>query len=646
MTISNTCNSNYSWSNLPPQILHSVLYFAQHTSQFLLQNNVPLLNACQLVCKGWSKAAQEALYNQVYLGSNTLSFLTTIIDSKELAGLTNILVFEKGIADHGEIFDLLEDIITRCPHIEELYSLEDSVRNHVWAYLSSAKNVPQHLKAFTTTTFDAVNTPLYSAIALRFEETLTRLQLCFNATLMNSIDQGFHSLLTKRLNHFVSLQQLRVDHWQVRSWQDLDTLLTSCSATLRELVFIHLDLSNSRLPTAYRFSPNTNLKQLKIAISSIPPATFQYLKRKMAALERFDLLFISFPNGSFQDIDLWWACLMELCMDIKAYTIKFTHSGLLDMNQMRNCMKFSAATTTQWKDIKDKTSDISFDASQDGDNAISLSKSWQKYAIQLEFDTLSYPDIIFQWLQMYSPHHIHTKAESMDSLYQTMASIEPECAARSLLERTCNKAELHSLFSALSRIAGTNNARLHFENIVLCRTLFLGNYKHASLQTSDLKFTNSILQHQVLECVSQKFVKISKLTLDTCCIIMDSPFHLDVRLPFTEIVDLELRINPFVNATHWSSQKKKIYSDVFCCLENLDLLRAVSEDGHFMVKIETQDKTYVFHKQGCSKIKRIHIDPNHVECNAFTFVILVKCKQLREMRIVGEHGLKWVIKLD
>ncbi|KAK4513943.1 uncharacterized protein ATC70_005950 [Mucor velutinosus] len=645
-------SSNHAWNNLPSPILCNILHYAQHSSNLMLESNASVISACQLVCKGWSQAAQNALYKQVHLGSNTLRFLNTLINAKELGGFVKILVIEESMLDLGDIFDLLEDIFTHCPNIEELYSFEQAVKNDIWTYVNSVRKVPQHLKTFTTTTSDAANSPLYSPMAIRFEDTLTRLQLCFNTARVNNIEQVYYSLLSKRLGHFAFLQHLRIDHWRVKSWQDFDTLLDRCSATLRELVFIHLYLPNHIFPQTYKICPNTNVKHLKIGASNFPAAAIQYFKGKMAVLENFDLLFVSFPDGCLQDAIAWWAHLMQLCMNLTSYNIKFSRSSYLDIYKLRRCIKFSAITTTQWKNIKSKTVTLLFNVNQDGGNVISLSKSWCKYAIDLGFDKVDYLTFISQWMQMYSPHHIHIQGESMDSQYQMIKGIDATqtqkvstVAARSLLERTCSKTNLHIFFTALSFIARKHVEVLHFDSLVLCYNYPLANNTLNNLQVSELKFTKSILQHQALECISKMFVKIDKLMLDTCCLLVDDPFQLSVCLPFTEMTALELNINLFVNATSWSPHKKQVYSEC-CSLENLNLLRAVSDDGHFIVKIETQDKTHVFHKQGAGDAKKSYIKPDYAVGNAFTFAIFIKCKQLSEMRIKGEHGLKWDIKIE
>ncbi|GAN04197.1 hypothetical protein MAM1_0057d03657 [Mucor ambiguus] len=636
MISSNISNSAHTWNNLPSLELCNILQYAQQSSNPILQKNEPFLGACQLVCKGWSKAAQKALYKQVALGSNAIRFLNTITEAKKLGDFVKILIVKDDIADLGDIFDILEDIITRCPYIEELYSFDQVFRNDVWTYLTSAKKVPQHLKAIAMTTSDAASSPLYPAMAIRFEETLTRMQICFNTALASNAEQGSHSLLSKRLSHFVSLQQLRVDHWRVESWQDFDTLINRCSTTLRELILTHLDLSNDKFPQTYAINCNTNVTLLKIGASNVAAATLKYLKSKLVVLERFDLLFVTFPDDSLQDTDVWWAYLMEVCMNLISYNVKFAHFNYQDIYQLRNCMKLSTATTTHWKDAKHKTASLSFNRPQDKDNVISLSKARHKYTIYLEYDKVDYLDYIMQWTQMYSPHYIRIQGGSVESQYQKItfintAQIQKVTAvgAKSLLGQITNKSNLHIFITVLSFIAGKNVSTLQFDSMVLYYNYSLGNSTLKNLQVSNLKLTNSILQHRVLECVSKMFVKIEKLTLDTCCILMDNPFQLNIYLPFTEMVTLELIINPFVNATSWSPYKKHIYSEC-CSLENLDLLRAVSKYGHFMVKIETQDTTHVFHKQGDGDIEKSSVNPNHVEGNAFNFAFLIKGKQLDE----------------
>ncbi|KAL9548078.1 hypothetical protein MBANPS3_005860 [Mucor bainieri] len=666
MAFYNTNSSGYTWSNLPSPVLLNVLHYAQQSSNnMILQDNASLISGCPLVCKGWSQAAQESLYKQVHLGSNALFFLRTITDAKELGDLVKILVIEGGIAALGDIFDILENISTRCPNIEELYSLDQTIRNDVWTYLTSARKVPQHLKAITTATSDTANSPLYPAVAIRFQDTLTRLQICFRTAIATSnFEQGSHYLLSKRLSHFVSLQQLRVDHWRVDSWQDFDSMLDRCSTTLRELTLVHLHLSNDEFSQEFEINCNNNVKLLKIGASNVPARTFQYFKSKFATLERLDLLYVPFPDGLIQSPDVWWAYLMELCRELTTYSIKLTHTNYQDIHQLRKCMEFSTATAARRTDIKNKTATLSFNGAQDKENTISLFKAGLKHTIYLEFDKVAHLELISQLMQMYSPHHLHIQGQSMENLYQIVTAADQiqedsVVVVKSVLERVCNKSNVHMFFAALSYITEEDLASLHFDSIVLCNNYSLRNNTLRNLQVSNLKFTNSVLQHQVLECISKMFIRIDRLTLDTCCFLLDDRFELDVCLPFTDIATLELSISPFVNVTSWPSHKKYVYSEC-CSLENLDLLRAVSEDGRFIVKIETQDKMHAFYKHGAGDIKKSGINPNYIKGNAFNFVISVKCKRLEELYYIfwlnqlhitsafrlDEYALAQVIEVD
>lgn len=250
---------------------------------------------------------------------------------------------------------------------------------------------------------------------------------------------------------------------------------------------------------------------------------------------------------------------------------------------------------------------------------------------------------------MYSPNQIYVKVESVEEHYKMLTETDPtqrklsSTVARWRLIELCNKNNTFIFFRIISLVSQINNANVHFDRIVLCdERSFIGSA--LSLQISELRFTKSIIHHNVLSYISKVFTKIDTLIFDTCCILMEDPFHIKAFLPTTEMVNLELRVNPFVNVTNWPSCKK-----IKCensSLENLGLLRAVSEEGHFIIKVETDDKTHIFYKQGSNGMTDWDIKRENVIGNSYNFVIWIKCKQLNEIKIVGESGLVWVIKLD
>lgn len=185
----------------------------------------------------------------------------------------------------------------------------------------------------------------------------------------------------------------------------------------------------------------------------------------------------------------------------------------------------------------------------------------------------------------------------MEEHYKMLTETKPTqrqlspTVARWCLAKICNKKNISIFFKIISIVVHISKANLHFDRIVLCdERSFIGSTH--SLQISELRFTKSIIYHNVLSYISKVFTEIGTLIFDTCCILMEDPFHINIFLPITEMVNLELRVNSLVNVTNWSLYKRTRRRN--SSLENLGLLRALSDEGHFMVKVETGDKTHVF----------------------------------------------------
>lgn len=387
--------NHYSWNKLPTNTLRNIFYHVTHSRTYWLQDNTSLLYSCQLVCKEWNEMAQEALYGEVYLGSNSLKFISTVLNKESLRSLVKTIIFLEDFSRFRNVHEPLEVIINICPNIQEMYAFQATIRNVVWTYLSSAKNVPQHLKSFTAKTSDAASIPLYSYIAIRFENTLTQLQLCMSSAFINNAEQDFRRLLSRRLMHFTSLKQLRVEKWKVTKIHDLDQLLNSCSQTVCELSFIYLDLSKCVFTSWGTIKKNTSIERLKICLSEIPASMLVYATYKLENLESFDLTYIKHPDGLEQEINEWWDFLGRLCSKLKSYNISLIHSNLRDQHQLESCINFSIQAT-QSKYIKNKGSSISLKKSQDGENMTTLTKNWNTHIVFLEFDELLYIDSILE----------------------------------------------------------------------------------------------------------------------------------------------------------------------------------------------------------------------------------------------------------
>lgn len=92
-----------SWDKLPIEILLYVFHYLKCSTNTFTDIELPVSNIgtkitdiiiCQLVCKGWSRAAQKLIYRDVKLGGNISSFVRTItVDAPQLASLVEVIAF-------------------------------------------------------------------------------------------------------------------------------------------------------------------------------------------------------------------------------------------------------------------------------------------------------------------------------------------------------------------------------------------------------------------------------------------------------------------------------------------------------------------------------------------------------------------------
>lgn len=180
---------------------------------------------CQLVCKEWSKAAQEALYTNVLMNLKAAAFTKTIEESTELGVFVKNIQFEDGFAS-----------------------------------------------------LDEENISFYSSITLMHRDTLTDIQLI--------VDKPTNGLLVEHLKEFKFLERLQISKYELSSLDYLNKMTNDCS-TVYQVRFDKLDLSTCTEPLK-NIEPNESIKRIIVGDTvkfSMP--SLQFFVQKFRVLEEF-----------------------------------------------------------------------------------------------------------------------------------------------------------------------------------------------------------------------------------------------------------------------------------------------------------------------------------------------------------------------
>lgn len=169
MTIdSSNIPENYSNNEFPDEILQCIFRKLIPSQIYVVRNILQAIYECQLVCKEWSKAAQEALYTNVLLNLKAAAFTKTIEESAELGVFVTNIQFEDGFASLGE-----------------------------------------------------ENISFYSSITNMHRDTLTDIQL--------TVDNPTNDLLVEHLKEFKFLKRLQISKYELSSLDYLNKMINDCS---------------------------------------------------------------------------------------------------------------------------------------------------------------------------------------------------------------------------------------------------------------------------------------------------------------------------------------------------------------------------------------------------------------------------------
>lgn len=645
--------SHYAnWEELPSDILQCIFKHTLPSSAPHWVNSRHNFKAFQLVCKGWSKTAQEAIYENVHLGEQADSFLNTLEkEATHVGALVKKVSFlpSFGRNKNQNVDKIIESVIQWCPNIQDLCTYRNTQNRLIWPYLVSDKSQIVGLKTLFTYDWIKKGVRLYSTVALKYRNTLTRLDLTNGNADYNHHPQGLaYQQLITQLDRFVSLEQLFLTICVSFDFDDLDRLLDNCPSTVNEISINSLKiLEYSDLSTQNNMKPNTSIKKLRVERAQLSASILHYLSIKLKALEELTLEYL----GCYET-EKWWNQFTNFCLPLKEYKVQLKLTNVNYPYKIQRCADLAVKTAPSKCNKGGRKLEISnLDKFRSGfiDYNLSMAKTLNSYTLEVDpfcfYNHLSVEDLL-KPLSLFSPDLINIIMPIIPrSYYQAFVTTSGDKSARKFLSAGDFKdifiqkqimspfsrdwIALNDLIPLLSQVKPVGmslyNMVLFHEEIPISSRCVSG--------MSELYFTDSILQQSILPEISLIAPEIKHFEINTCCILVDEPYNLKIFLPSTKIHTLVLVIDTFIIAVEYIADYSNVNHED-CSLENLDLLGAVSSEGRYTLKIETDAKTYIIQRQGNKTINSKSQDP--ITGTKDDFLIWIKCQELNQFLISNQ----------
>jgi hypothetical protein len=319
-----------SWNTLPFELQRIIFNYI---------SNQRTKKECQIVCKSWSRSAQQSLYKQIYLGKNAMRFLSTIEKATPQCGtLVKSITFRRGFTrtiKHS--LNAFESIIKFCPQVEEIHTITSYEEELLWSFLISDKIYLEHLQVIATSKRNfrktRLTSRLYSQVADKFKETLTTLELNLNRFSNNRDVQLEYDLLSRSFKGFASLKELYFVNCVTASIQDLDNLFNNCHPKAKFNLSIDcLCLSQCNSNIHNNINRIENIQNMIIENAKFSPTSFDYFSLKFKELKHLDIHLIDEPSVA---VEQWWKQFINFFRISKRYNICIGFSNIITfINQL------------------------------------------------------------------------------------------------------------------------------------------------------------------------------------------------------------------------------------------------------------------------------------------------------------------------
>ncbi|KAK4513948.1 uncharacterized protein ATC70_005955 [Mucor velutinosus] len=412
------------------KLLHELLQcIVRHVNSNSEAPNTKDLKAFQLVCKSWSKPAQEVLYQHVKLAAHARSFATTITKAPHVGLFVQKVVFlENFDTNKRHLDEILQAIVQYCVNVKQIHSCFLHQTSDMVEFLLSEGNSIKGLEKLKTENhWRRVDPVDYEAVALRYRNTMKQLHLtheCLDKETTRFIE---YRELEYKLYLFLALQQLDIAKYLFEDVNKMDHMLNSCSPSLSEL-FVEEWWSTTGIvvPPQDTITPNTTITKLRIKSARTTPETMHHFAIKFKALKELDARFNT-GSESIEAIAAWWRHLTSISLALTRYTYGIQLSYFRQepgVDQLIRCLDIvqKTAPTTCSRHFKLK---YCYEACYESDmNSILMSWTPSSYDVATDqrYSTdFRLSDLVRSLQQLYSPDSIQLLFKNLDNVYEALA---------------------------------------------------------------------------------------------------------------------------------------------------------------------------------------------------------------------------------
>ncbi|KAL7329000.1 hypothetical protein PS15p_207183 [Mucor circinelloides] len=410
--------------------------------------------------------------------------------------------------------------------------------------------------------------------------------------------------------------------------------------SVRLLSFYDLDLSNCTVMINDTI-PNWMIRKINIEENAkFSTQSLRYCGQKFQALHQMNVEQIIGPHGTEIEESSWWDQLSRIYSSFKQYQLGMVLSNSTKMNQIQKCIDLVMATTGK---VNEREFTLAMNPGWFGDVKINAMLSKESDFYFITFDISLFADVnvddILDCVHRYLPKAVNIRGvEHVSFLYEKLALERPILELSSMqaiighIEKFCIRDNWAIFEKAITAFGQLGESKMHLSKFVLCKEPFSSQPLYPDFKAPELRIKDSIFYEDTLSQFSLRLPKVNKLTLDTCSFSKTNTYSLKIFLPTTQVHSFGLRITPFINATFWNMYG--LYKYDSSCLEDFELFQAVSSEGKYTLKIETDIKVYLSMRQGGKIIQQDCTDIT--EGTKKNFLIWIKCKDMKDFAITSE----------
>ncbi|KAL7323238.1 hypothetical protein PS15p_211169 [Mucor circinelloides] len=642
-----------AWNKLPFEVL---TYIFEHNADFDSQNTWSRreLYSYQLVCKGWSKAAQSLLYKRIgFEGESETDELRRLVQFvftlKSLAPHLGSFVRTIFICDYLELLQTplaaLDVIFNACPKIERFYC-KGSSKEVAWPYLltlpdtklSSIHSISQN---------DVYQYPnMYPFVAFKLRKSLSQLEHLEIA----KTPPWNSTYLLDNISQFVSLQELMLSKCDFDSYNTICHVIDKCSPTLNKLLIINYTPSTDMDAAVSDQAKETikyNYSVQEVIIKNSFMSSASYFAAKFRNLKRLTMDQVL----PFQTSDQWIDGLTDLCTSLSEYSLSFnlTLEGSIK-NHCIDLTKRSANKNTylviDYNPLDEEDRYVFDNMPFATELEIILKKDGTHSGIEVRLDGTDHDDDEFEfhthWFDDYSPNRITIKhvqeinkwrlVTGRDTLLEATTQLGFAFSFRDVVRNASTDLKNWTILSrAISSTAGTTDAAVSFSEMLIANVDQIPAHStEVDPNIKQLTFTNTIFYYQALPILSTWLPKLDTLIFDTCYTLMEEPYTLTINLQETRLRRLGIVVAPLAFAD--SLPRSEVVGRHQ--LKNTDLLKALAPGSKLTLKIDTENKTFLREREGNTTLGSYNGATDMCHGTETNFLIWIQCKTLEEIAVV------------